>query len=126
MTVCALFATMVAYGVCLAGFAAKLPFLYVCLLLLNEIICACAVCMFSRNKETTTSREILTIISESGILIFVNMISVLFARRISICGFFKDTNKTFRVLFAPEGHKFCCQKENTTKRVQCKQSDKLL
>ena len=60
-------------------------------------ICACAVCMFSRNKETSASSEILTIISESGILIFVNMISVLFARLISICGFSKDMNKTFRV-----------------------------
>jgi hypothetical protein len=38
-------------------------------------------------------RKILTIISGSGILIFVNMISVLLARLISICGCFKYTNK---------------------------------
>ena len=37
-------------------------------------------------------QKILTIISESGILIFVNMISVLLARLRSICGLVKDTN----------------------------------
>jgi hypothetical protein len=47
----------------------------------------------AKRHRHIAGQNILTIISGSGILIFVNMISVLLARLRSICGFFKDTNR---------------------------------